>query len=60
MAAPFGDGRASPPCPTRACNGTLVKVERGLVGVRDRVRHKTIEVAAGHSYFARVPRAKRP
>jgi hypothetical protein len=37
------------------CDGTLVKVKRGLVGVTDFHRHKTVEVPAGHSYFARAP-----
>jgi hypothetical protein len=36
------------------CDGTLVKVKRGLVGVRDFTRHKTVEVPAGHSYFAKA------
>jgi hypothetical protein len=36
------------------CDGTLVKVKRGLVGVRDFVHHKTVEVPAGHSYLAKT------
>ena len=36
------------------CDGTLVKVKRGLVGVTDFRRHKTVEVPAGHSYFAKA------
>jgi hypothetical protein len=36
-----------------SCSGTLTKVLRGVVAVRDNVRHKTIIVKAGHSYTAR-------
>jgi hypothetical protein len=39
------------------CEGTLVKVNRGLVAVRDYRRHKTILVPAGHSYLAKSPAA---
>jgi hypothetical protein len=35
------------------CDGTLVRVRRGLVGVRDFKKHKTVAVPAGHSYLAR-------
>jgi len=35
------------------CNGTLTKVKRGTVRVRDFKRHKTVIVKAGHSYFAK-------
>jgi hypothetical protein len=38
------------------CNGTLVRVKRGVVAVRDLVLHKTVNVSAGHSYFARRKR----
>jgi hypothetical protein len=34
------------------CEGTLIRVRRGIVTVRDLVRHKTILVPAPHSYFA--------
>lgn len=34
------------------CGGTLIRVQRGTVTVRDLVRHKTITVRARHSYFA--------
>jgi 6-phosphogluconolactonase (cycloisomerase 2 family) len=34
------------------CEGTLVRVRRGVVLVRDLVRHRTIKVSAPHSYFA--------
>jgi hypothetical protein len=34
------------------CDGTLTTVKRGSVSVRDRRRHKTVIVKAGHSYFA--------
>ncbi|CAB4873949.1 unannotated protein [freshwater metagenome] len=36
-----------------SCSGTLVKVKRGVVEVRDYARHKTIKVTAGHQYLAR-------
>ena len=35
------------------CDGTLTKVTRGTVQVRDLKRKKTITVKAGHSYLAR-------
>jgi hypothetical protein len=35
------------------CDGTLVRVRRGLVGVRDFKKHKTVAVPHGHSYLAR-------
>jgi hypothetical protein len=35
------------------CNGTLTRVKRGVVSVRDLRRHKSVVVKAGHSYFAR-------
>ncbi|MGZ4217191.1 MAG: IPT/TIG domain-containing protein [Solirubrobacteraceae bacterium] len=34
------------------CDGTLVRVTRGLVDVTDFVRHITVAVHAGHSYLA--------
>ena len=34
------------------CEGTLIRVQRGTVTVKDLVRHKTIIVRAPHSYFA--------
>jgi hypothetical protein len=34
------------------CDGTLVRVRRGVVTVTDFVRHKTATVRAGHSYLA--------
>lgn len=36
------------------CDGTLVSVEPDVVSVQDFVRHQTITVTAGHSYFARA------
>jgi hypothetical protein len=39
-----------------SCKGTLTKVTKGVVNVRDNVRHKTIVVRAGHSYLARPKR----
>jgi CSLREA domain-containing protein len=35
------------------CNGTLTRVKRGKVRVRDFKRRKTIVVRAGHQYFAK-------
>jgi hypothetical protein len=39
------------------CEGTLTKVSRGTVSVRDFKRKKTVTVKAGHSYLARAQRA---
>ena len=39
------------------CDGTLTKVSRGTVSVRDIRRKKTVTVKAGHSYLARAQRA---
>ena len=39
------------------CEGTLTKVKRGTVAVRDFKRKKTVSVKAGHSYLARAQRA---
>jgi hypothetical protein len=39
------------------CDGTLTKVTRGTVRVRDLRRKKTVSVKAGHSYLARAQRA---
>jgi hypothetical protein len=36
------------------CDGTLVRVRRGLVAVRDFVGHRTVMVPAGHSHLARA------
>ena len=36
------------------CNGTLTRVLVGIVEVQDFVRHETILVGAGESYFARA------
>ena len=41
------------------CDGTLTKVTRGTVQVRDLKRKKTITVKAGHSYLARAKRIER-
>jgi hypothetical protein len=38
------------------CDGTLTRVARGTVGVRDLVRRRTVTVRAGHSYLARNPK----
>jgi hypothetical protein len=35
------------------CDGTLVRVRRGVVGVRDFAKKKTFTVRAGHTHFAR-------
>jgi streptogramin lyase len=37
-----------------SCAGTFVKVSRGVVSVRDLVRHRTVLVHAGQSYLARL------
>jgi hypothetical protein len=37
-----------------SCAGTLVKVSRGVVSVRDLVRHRTIVIHAGQTYLARL------
>jgi hypothetical protein len=39
------------------CEGTLTKVRRGTVAVRDFKRKQTVAVKAGHSYLARAQRA---
>lgn len=39
---------------TDYCDGTRVSVQRGVVSVQDFVRHTTVTVTAGHSYFARA------
>jgi hypothetical protein len=36
------------------CDGTFVKVLKGVVKVRDFRKHKTVRVRAGHSYLARA------
>jgi hypothetical protein len=38
------------------CDGTLVRVTEGAVAVRDKVRHRTVLIEAGHSYLARKRR----
>ena len=38
------------------CAGTLTKVTRGVVSVRDLRRKRTVTVRAGHSYLARRAR----
>lgn len=40
---------------TDYCDGTRVSVQRGVVSVQDFVRHTTVTVIAGHSYFATAP-----
>jgi len=39
------------------CDGTLTKVKRGVVSVRDFKRKTTVKVKAGHSYLSRAQRA---
>ena len=39
-----------------SCAGTLTRVVRGSVKVRDNVKRKTVTVAAGKSYLARPKR----
>jgi phosphodiesterase/alkaline phosphatase D-like protein len=41
------------------CDGTLVRVKRGLVEVRDLGLRKTVMVPAGESYLAKSPLAKK-
>jgi ferric-dicitrate binding protein FerR (iron transport regulator) len=41
------------------CSGTLTKVKKGRVVVRDLRLRRTRTVKAGHSYFARAPGRKR-
>ncbi len=41
------------------CDGTLTRVKRGTVRVRDLKRHKTVTVKAGHSYLARATKSRR-
>jgi len=41
------------------CDGTLVRVARGVVSVRDFVRKKTVTVKKGHQYLARAKKKKR-
>jgi hypothetical protein len=38
------------------CAGSYTKVKEGKVSVRDRRRHRTVLVRAGHSYLARTRR----
>ena len=38
------------------CDGTLTRVTRGVVDVRDRIRNRTVRVRAGRSYLARATR----
>jgi len=40
------------------CDGTLTKVRRGVVSVRDIKRKKTVKVKAGHSYLASAVTSK--
>jgi hypothetical protein len=37
------------------CDGTLVRVRRGTVEVRDFARRRTVTLTAGQSYLARAP-----
>ena len=37
------------------CDGTLTKVRRGVVVVRDNRKRRNITVRAGKSYLARAP-----
>jgi hypothetical protein len=36
------------------CDGTLTRVDSGVVRVRDLGRHTTVSVRAGHRYLARA------
>ena len=42
------------------CDGTLTRVVRGTVTVRDSVRHKTVILHAGEQYLARAPGNRTP
>ena len=42
------------------CDGTLTRVVRGSVTVRDGVRNKTVVVRAGGQYLAPAPRSATP
>ena len=42
------------------CHGTLTRVVRGSVTVRDGVRNKTVVVRAGGQYLAPAPRSATP
>jgi hypothetical protein len=42
------------------CDGTLTRVVRGTVTVRDRVRDKTVILHAGQQYLARAPGSRTP
>jgi len=42
------------------CDGTLTRVVRGSVSVRDRVRNKTVILRAGQQYLARAPGSRTP
>ena len=42
------------------CDGTLTRVVRGTVTVRDSVRHKTVILHAGEQYLARAPGSRTP
>jgi hypothetical protein len=42
------------------CDGTLTRVVRGTVSVRDRVRDKTVILHAGQQYLARAPGSRTP
>jgi hypothetical protein len=37
------------------CDGTLIRVRRGVVTVDDLVKHKIVNVTAGHTYLAAKP-----
>jgi hypothetical protein len=37
------------------CDGTLTRVVRGVVTVRDFAKHKTVLVHAGEQYLAKKP-----
>lgn len=41
------------------CDGTLIRVTKGAVTVRDLVRRKSLVLRAGHRYLAHAPRKRR-
>lgn len=40
-------------------DGTLTKVARGVVTVRDRCKKRTVTLRAGQQYFARLPKGRK-
>ena len=49
----YGTARGTAWITRDRCDGTVTRVLEGAVAVRDRKRHKTVLVRAGHRYLAR-------